>query len=214
MVYTENEIDEYINEHIDIESTILQKIRMETFLNIPMSGMLSSHIQGRALSVFSKMIKPNTILEVGTFTGYSAICLSEGLQSGGVLHTIDKNTDLELTVRNYFELAGVSSRINYHIGMANEIIPRISEMFDLVFIDADKKNNSLYYDLVFDKVNPGGFIIIDNVLWKGKVLEKEHGAKDKITKYIVEFNKKVRNDNRIEKTILPIRDGLMLVRKI
>jgi caffeoyl-CoA O-methyltransferase len=162
------------------------------------------------LSALSHMIKPSAILEIGTYTGYSAICLSEGLKENGKLFTIDINDELEGMVRKYFQQAGVEKKINYLIGNAIDIIPGIKETFDMVFIDADKINYSNYYDLVFDKVRPGGFIIADNVLWSGKVLDSKMDAD---TKAIVSYNEKIQKDNRVENVLFPVRDGLMVARK-
>ena len=158
------------------------------------------------------MIQPKQILEIGTYTGYSGICLAQGLQEGGKLHTIDINEELELMVRSFIKDAGLSSKINYYIGNALNIIPTIKENFDMVFIDADKKNYSAYYDLVFDKVRSGGYIIADNVLWSGKVLEAAEKM-DKETQNINDFNKKIHADTRVEHMLLPVRDGLMVIRK-
>jgi predicted O-methyltransferase YrrM len=174
--------------------------------------MLSGHMQGNLLSLFSKMIQPTQILEIGTYTGYSAICLAQGLKHEGKLHTIDINEELETMVRSFFNDAGLSSKIDYRIGNALDIIPELDEKFDLVFIDADKKNYAAYYDLVFEKVKSGGYIIADNVLWSGKIL----AAKEKMdadTKAIDAFNNKVHADNRVEHMLLPVRDGLMIARK-
>ena len=175
--------------------------------------MLSGHLQGRVLSMISKMIQPKRILEIGTYTGYSAICLSEGLNKDGLLHTIDVNEELESMVRGkYFKAAGTDNKINYHIGNAVKIIPTLNEIFDLVFIDADKQNYSNYYDLVFDKVRSGGFIIADNVLWSGKILD-DPKKMDVDTKAIYDYNKKVHTDERVDHVLFPIRDGLMVARK-
>lgn len=203
-------IDAYIDAHTDIEPEVLKLLNRETHLKVLLPRMLSGHFQGRVLSMISKMIKPHRILELGTYTGYSAICLSEGLAEGGKLTTIDINAELEPFVRSFFDKAGVSNKIDYIIGDGTKVVPELNEKFDLVFIDADKKNNGTYYDLVFDKVNPGGFILIDNVLWSGKVID-EHPDKD--TKVILAFNEKVQNDERVENVLLPIRDGVLLVRK-
>jgi caffeoyl-CoA O-methyltransferase len=175
--------------------------------------MLSGHLQGRVLAAFSHMLRPNRILEIGTYTGYSALCLVEGLQPEGILHTIDKNKALEATVKDYFKRAGVAHQIKYHIGQAADIIPQLDEVFDLVFIDADKKNYSRYYDLVFDRIRPGGFIIADNVFWGGKVLTVADQPTDKRTQAIIDFNTQVHRDPRVANVLLPIRDGLMILRK-
>ena len=210
MEFIDKQIENYALNHSDDESAILKKINRETNAKVMMPRMLSGHMQGNVLKMFSKMIQPKQILEIGTYTGYSAICLAQGLQEKGILHTIDINDELEKMVRSYFEEAQLTNKINYYIGNALEIIPTINEKIDLVFIDADKINYANYYDLVFDKVNAGGFIIADNVLWSGRVLEEK---KDKDTQAIDEFNKKIHADNRVENILLPVRDGLMIVRK-
>ena|SRR2546428_961641 len=203
-------IDKYVDEHSDLEPEVLKQLNRETHLKVLMPRMLSGHYQGRILSMLSKMISPKNILEIGTYTGYSAICLAEGLQKNGKLTTIDINAELEDMVRNYFGKAVLTSQIKYIIGNATEIIPTLSENYDLVFIDADKKNNATYYDMVFDKVRAGGYIIVDNVLWSGKVVDEKM---DKDTQLIHAFNTKVQNDSRVENILLPIRDGLLVVRK-
>ncbi|POY35611.1 methyltransferase [Solitalea longa] len=203
-------INSYVEAHTDLEPEILNILNRETHLKILLPRMLSGHFQGRTLSMLSKMIKPKRILEIGTYTGYSAICLAEGLDKEGTLTTIDINEELEPFVRSFFEKAGVDDKIDYRIGNAVELIPSIDEEFDLVFIDADKKNNGTYYDLVFDKVKPGGYIFADNVLWSGKVTDE---TPDKDTRVIMLFNEKVQNDDRVENVLLPIRDGIMLIRK-
>jgi predicted O-methyltransferase YrrM len=177
-----------------------------------MPRMLSGHLQGNVLAMFSQMIQPKTILEIGTYTGYSAICLAQGLQEGGKLYTIDVNEELETFVRNNIAKAGLSNEIELHIGKAADIIPTLPvEFYDLVFIDADKINYAIYYDLIVNKVRKGGFIIADNVLWSGKVITD---ANDKDTIAIKNFNKKVQEDNSVFNTLFPIRDGLMIARKL
>lgn len=212
MEFIDEKIEDYSLAHSQQESEILKKINRETNAKVLMPRMLSGHLQGNVLSMFSKMIQPHQILEIGTYTGYSAICLAQGLQKNGKLHTIDINEELEKMVREFFTEAGMDNKINYYIGNALEIIPTINEIFDIVFIDADKKNYAKYYDLVFDKVKSGGYIIADNVLWSGKVL----GAPEKMdadTKAIDTYNKKINADIRVENMLLPIRDGLMIARK-
>jgi predicted O-methyltransferase YrrM len=203
-------INIYVEEHSDLEPEVLKQLNRETHLKVLMSRMLSGHFQGRVLSMLSKMIRPKNILEIGTYTGYSAICLAEGLQKGGSLTTIDINAELENMAKGYFEKAGISEQVNYIIGDATSILPTLNAKYDLVFIDADKKNNATYYDIVFDKLNQGGYIIADNVLWSGKVVEEKA---DKDTQLILDFNAKVQNDSRVENVLLPIRDGLLVVRK-
>lgn len=193
------------------ESDLLKKINRHTHANVMMPRMLSGHIQGRILSMFSHMLRPKCILEIGTYTGYSALCLAEGLAPDGKLITIDINEELEDTVRNYFQQSPYADRIDYRIGNAITIIPTLSEKFDLVFIDADKENYSKYFDLVIDNVNLNGIILADNVLWSGKVLDEKP---DKDTRAILGFNEKVSKDSRVESVLLPVRDGIMMLRKV
>jgi caffeoyl-CoA O-methyltransferase len=206
------EIEKYALTHSDEEPEVLKKLNRETYSKVLMPRMLSGHLQGRLLSMFSKMIQPKTILEIGTYTGYSAICLAEGLQPDGKIITIDINEELEDLVRKYFKESGIEKQAEYRIGNAMQIIPTLTETFDLVFIDADKENYINYFNLVFDKVRSGGYIIADNVLWSGKVLG-DYDKLDKDTKTIVDFNKKITEDTRVENLLLPLRDGLMVVRK-
>ncbi len=212
MEFIDEKIERYALDHSQAESEVLKKLNRETHAKVLMPRMLSGHMQGNLLSMFSKMIQPKHILEIGTYTGYSAICLAQGLQKEGVLHTIDINEELEKMVRSFFDESELSDKINYHIGNALQIIPKLNESFDLVFIDADKKNYTAYYDLVFDKVNSGGYIIADNVLWSGKILDEKEKM-DADTKAIDAFNNKVHNDKRVEHMLLPVRDGLMIARK-
>lgn len=209
-LFTES-LTNYLESHADPENDLLKRINRETYLKETRAHMLSGHLQGRVLSLLSKLKSPSTILEVGTFTGYATLCLAEGLKAGGKLHTIDINEELEDRVRAYFDESPYANQINYHIGNAMDIIPDLHGPFDLVFIDADKKNNINYYQLVIDKVPSGGLILIDNVLWKGKVLQEDY---DKQTELILELNKQIAADSRVEKVILPLRDGLFLIRKL
>ena len=206
------EIDEYVCSHTKPENNLLQQLNRETYSKVLMPRMLSGHLQGRVLSMLSHMIKPRRILEIGTFTGYSALCLAEGLQDDGLLHTIDVNEELETMVRTYLGRSEMNSKIRYHVGDAVELIPKLEETWDLVFIDADKNNYSAYFDLVFDRVRKGGYIIADNVLWSGKVIN-ENLEGDEDTQAIVQYNAKVMNDERVENVLFPIRDGLMIARK-
>jgi len=211
MDFLPDNLEKYVADHTSTESALLKKLTRDTQAKILMPRMLSGHVQGRYLSMLSHLIRPDNILEVGTYTGYSAICLAEGLQPKGKLVTIDVNEELESRVRNYFSEAGLTHRIDYRIGDAAQIIPALNMVFDLVFIDADKENYSKYYDLVFDKVRPGGLILADNVLWSGKVVMPKP---DKDTRALLAFNQKVMNDPRVENLLLPIRDGIMMIRKI
>ncbi len=201
----------YLERHCDTEPAFLAGIRRETYLKETRPHMLSGHYQGRLLSFISQLVSPACILEIGTFTGYATLCLAEGLAPNGHIHTIDINEELQERVQAYFDQSGLSEKIHYHIGPALEVIPRIRESFDLVFIDADKQHNRAYYDLVFDQVRPGGLILIDNVLWKGKVLEQE--TPDKQTASILALNAYLAADNRTDKLILPVRDGIYVIRK-
>jgi predicted O-methyltransferase YrrM len=205
------ELTNYLENSCEPENDLLKHINMETHLKVSMPRMLSGHYQGRLLSMISKMISPERILEIGTFTGYATLCLAEGLRENGRIHTIDINMELEDMVRSNFKRSDLNSKIIYQIGDAKAIIPSLNETFDLVFIDADKKNNATYYDMIIDKVRPGGLILVDNVLWSGKVLEQ--GASDQKTAFISKFNEMVSADLRVEKLILPVRDGLFLIRK-
>jgi caffeoyl-CoA O-methyltransferase len=213
MNFLSEELENYIKNHCEAEPQLLQKLNHETWEKVLNPRMLSGHVQGRVLSMLSHMIHPKNILEIGTFTGYSAICLAEGLSENGTIDTIDINEELETLARSYFKKAGIEHQVNYSIGNAVEIIPTLNKIYDLVFIDADKENYAVYYDLVFDKLNSGGYIIVDNVLWSGKVIQ-ELKPDDIDTKAIVDFNKKVQNDNRVQNVLFSIRDGLMVVRKI
>jgi predicted O-methyltransferase YrrM len=197
-------------QYCEPESELLQRINRETHLKVLMPRMLSGHYQGRVLSMLSKLVNPKRILEVGTFTGYATLCLAEGLHPEGKLFTLDINVELEDMVRRNFADSPYEKQIVYQLGDAMENIPQLDEVFDLVFIDADKKNNGSYYDLVLDKVRPGGLIIVDNVLWSGKVLSNQQ---DKDTKNIITFNDKIAKDPQVEKLILPVRDGLFVIRK-
>lgn len=197
-------------QYCEPESELLQRINRETNLKVLMPRMLSGHYQGRVLSMLSKLVNPKRILEVGTFTGYATLCLAEGLQPDGKLFTLDINVELEDMVRRNFADSAYEKQIVYLLGDAMKNIPQLDEVFDLVFIDADKKNNGSYYDLVIDKVRPGGLIIVDNVLWSGKVLSNQQ---DKDTKNIITFNDKIAKDPQVEKLILPVRDGLFVIRK-
>jgi predicted O-methyltransferase YrrM len=213
MDFLDPRLSHYAELFSSAENNILAELNRETHAKILMPRMLSGHLQGRILSMFSYMLKPSLILEIGTYTGYSAICLAEGLKENGLLHTIDINDELTPLVNSYIKKAGFSEKIKTHSGNALEIIPGIEGNFDLVFIDADKVNYSNYFDMVFERVRPGGIIIADNVLWSGKVLEPAEDM-DKDTRAIHSFNQKVRSDGRVECVLLPVRDGLLVIRKI
>lgn len=212
MDFLPKDIEEYAARYTRSETGVLAELNRETNAKTLMPRMLSGHIQGQVLRMLSQMIKPQNILEIGTFTGYSAICLSDGLQEGGKLYTIDINEELETMVRKYLAKAGLENTVEYHIGNALEIIPTLDVKFDLVFIDADKENYSNYFDLVIDRVNTGGYIIADNVLWSGKVtLPREEMDVD--TAALVDYCEKINIDDRVENVLLPVRDGLLIARK-
>jgi predicted O-methyltransferase YrrM len=208
----EKDLDKYIRDHSTPEDKVLEELYRQTHLYVVNPNMASGHIQGKFLEMVSYMIQPSAILEIGTYTGYSAICLARGLKNGGQLHTVEVNDELNEMSTHYFALAGVADRVTLHTGRAQDVIPALDTTFDLVFIDGDKREYSEYYKLVFDKVRRGGFIIADNVLWGGKI-EGEDALKDPQTKGVVMFNEMVRKDHRVEKIVLPLRDGLMIIRK-
>ncbi len=205
-------MEEYILQHIDKEPELLQKLNRDVHVNLLRPRMLSGHLQGRTLKMFCRMIRPKRILEIGTYAGYSALCMAEALDNDGILHTIEINDELEDFILNYFNQSEFGDRIKLHIGDAFDIIPTISETFDMVFIDGDKRNYWEYFELVFDKVSPGGFILADNTLWDGKVLQQP-ANNDEQTIGILRFNELVAKDNRIEKVILPLRDGMTILWK-
>lgn len=213
MNFLPEELENYVNLHCDEESELLKELNHETWEKVINPRMLSGHLQGRVLSMLSTMINPLNILEIGTYTGYSAICLAEGLQPIGSIDTIDINEELETIVKKYFAKAGIANKVNCIYGDAITIIPTLSKKYDLVFIDADKINYSNYFDLIFDKINKGGYIIADNVLWSGKVVQKIN-PDDLDTKALLAFNNKIKNDARVSNVLLPVRDGLMIIRKI
>ena len=211
MQLVSEDINQYCETHTTAETPVLFELNRQTHLNVMQPRMLSGHLQGAFLSMISHMLKPLNVLEIGTFTGYSAICLAAGIQPEGKLHTIEINEEFSEMISSYIAEAGLENLIVQHKGDAIDIIPGLSEQFDLVFIDADKVNYARYYDLVFDKVNPGGYIIADNVLWSGKVINQ---TKDKDTEALDMYNKKIMADERVENVLLPMRDGLMIARKI
>jgi predicted O-methyltransferase YrrM len=211
MDFIDHKIDDYVCRHTSMESELLQKINRETNLEVLQPRMLSGHFQGRVLSMFSKMIKPRRILEIGTYTGYSALCLAEGLTEDGLLFTIDVNEELETRVQGYFDNSDNRMKLKYFVGDAIRIIPSLNEKWDIVFIDADKLNYVNYYNLVFDSVEKGGYIIADNVLWSGKVVDSSKLDKD--TELLREYNRMVHEDSRVEEVLLPIREGHMIDRK-
>ena len=207
-----NKIEDYIRKNSSKEPEILKDLNKETYLKVLNPRMLSGHIQGRFLSIITKLIKPKKILEIGTYTGYSAICMAEGLIENGIIHTIDINEELISIQNKYFAKSKCNNSIIQHVGDARNIIKSINEKFDLVFLDADKENYIEYYELVIEKVKKGGLIIADNVLWTGKVVEPEKDD-DKLTQYLIDFNKMINEDDRVENIILPLRDGLNIILK-
>jgi caffeoyl-CoA O-methyltransferase len=213
MEFLDERLTAYIEAHTKEEPELLQQLNRETWAKVIMPRMLSGHLQGQVLAMFSKMIQPGRILEIGTYTGYSALCMAEGLADNGKLYTIDINEELEEIVHRFISASSYHDKIITMTGDATRLIPEIDETFDLVFIDADKENYSRYYDLVFEKVRKGGFIIADNVLWSGNVLKKPADM-DEETLAIDSYNKKLLMDSRVENVLFPIRDGLMVARKI
>ena len=209
MIFTE-EIVDYAESFTSAESDVLRELREHCYAHYEDKAMLSGFVQGRLLSMFSHMIKPKVVLEIGTYLGYSALCFAEGLAEGGKVITLDIQEDTNAVARSFVEKSDFRDSIEFHLGFATDIIPTLDETFDLIFIDADKPNYSNYYDLVFDKVRAGGFIIADNVLWSGQVLDDE---KDENTQALHEYNQKIIADERVENILLPIRDGLMVSRK-
>ena len=212
MYFLPLELDNYVVAHSEEEPELLKRLTRETYQKILQPIMLSGAYQGRVLSMISKLINPKSILELGTFTGYSTLCLAEGLQSDGQLHTIDINEELVDFQRRYFNRSAFGHQIIQHTGNALDILPQLHQNFDLVFIDADKPNYSNYFNLIIDKLNKGGVILSDNVLWHGKVVQPLD-EKDKSTKAVLDYNTLLKNDERIETVLLPIRDGLTISRK-
>ncbi|MBV1888238.1 MAG: O-methyltransferase [Urechidicola sp.] len=213
MDFFSDKIDNYITSHSENEPKLLQELNRETWQKVMVPRMLSGHFQGRVLSMISKLINPKNILEIGTYTGYSALCLAEGMQKDGMLHTIDKNEELFDLQRKYFDKSDYGNQIKQHVGLALEIIETLDLKFDLVFIDADKSNYSNYFHAIINKMNKGGVILSDNVLWSGKVVEKIQ-PKDIDTPALIEYNKLLKNDPRVETVLLPIRDGLTISRVV
>ena len=211
MNFLDPQIEQYAEAHTSPESPLLAQIRRDTYLEVLQPRMLSGHLQGRALSMLSKMICPNSILEIGTYTGYSALCLAEGLTDDGVLITIDKNIELIDRVNAYFSESEFASKIKMIQGNALSILPKLEQKWDLIFIDADKENYQKYYDMTFPNLNSGGYIIADNVLWSGKVIDPDENDADTLA--LKSFNKALIDDSRVEVLLLPLRDGLTVLRK-
>jgi predicted O-methyltransferase YrrM len=213
MEFIDEKLSKYAEKHTTPENELIKSLNRDTHANVLAPRMLSGHLQGRLLSLFSKMIQPKAILEIGTYTGYAALCLAEGLTNDGILHTIDINEELETRIQKYFNQSTYKNQIKLHIGNALEIIPTINQKFDLVFIDADKENYSKYYDLLIDQMPSGGIIMADNVLWSGKVINQEAINTDNDTRELDHFNAKVQSDPRVENILIPVRDGIMVARK-
>lgn len=213
MEFLDPDLEKYIEAHTESESDLLYKINRETHTEVLKPRMLSGHLQGRVLSMLSHMIQPENILEIGTYTGYSALCMAEGMKENGKLITIDVNEELAERVNEYFQSSEYSDKIEMKIGKALEIMPTLNKNWDMVFIDADKSNYLNYYKLCIDQVRKGGYILVDNVLWSGKVLEKNRKKLDKDTESMLEFNEFVHQDDRVQNVLFPIRDGLMILRK-
>lgn len=212
MEFISEELTDYCIKHSDAEEALLKEVSRQTHLKTLQPRMLSGHLQGMFLSMISSLAKPKYILEIGTFTGYSALCLAKGLQAEGKLITLDNNAETSLLAKDFFNRSEYKNQIEFILGNAAEEIKKLNYKFDIVFIDADKKNYSLYYDLVFDKLNTGGLIMADNVLWSGKILDLENN-KDADTLALDAFSKKIAADTRVEKLMLPLRDGVTLIRR-
>ena len=213
MDFLEPDLIKYIEQHTQPEPDLLSELNRETHTNHLIPRMISGHLQGQVLTMFSKMIKPKYILEIGTYTGYSAICMAQGLQEDGKLISIDINEELEDTIAKYVKKAGLENKIDLRIGNAMEIVPKLNHEFDMVFIDADKENYCNYFNIVIDKVSTGGFNLTDNVLWSGNVIKPKESW-DAETDGIVKFNDLVHNDKRVEHVLFPVRDGIMVARKL
>ena len=214
MHFIPEELDNYVVNHSEDEPELLQQLNRETYQKILQPRMLSGHYQGRVLSMISKLVHPKNILEIGTYTGYSALCLAEGMQKDGELHTIDINEELIDFQRKYFDKSQYGNQIFQHLGNALEIIPKLNKTFDLIFIDADKENYCNYFDCIIDKLNTGGIILSDNVLWSGKILDTKFKKDDISTPALIKYNKLLKDDKRVETVLLPIRDGLTISRKL
>lgn len=205
-------VDEYILSHIDDEGELLSTLNRDANVNLLRPRMLSGHLQGRILKMFCRMLRPRRVLELGTYTGYATLCMAEGMEEGSLIHTIEINDEMEDFIEKYLSRSPHKEKIKVHFGDALAIIPQLDESFDMVFIDADKRLYSDYYDMVFPMLRPGGLILADNTLWDGKVVEEVHRS-DKQTLGILAFNDKIKADDRVEKVILPLRDGLTMIWK-
>ncbi|EIM75426.1 O-methyltransferase 3 [Nitritalea halalkaliphila LW7] len=213
MEFIDEKLQAYCEAHTSPEDPILAHITRETHLKVLMPRMLSGNLQGKFLEMLTRFIRPKRVVEIGTYTGYSAICMARGLEGDAILHTLDINVELETMVRGFFEKAGLSDKIDYRLGDAQELIPALPDGIDMVFIDADKENYGRYYDLIFDKLAPGAVILADNVLWSGKILHEGPKKPDKDTAALIAFNRMVQEDPRVDNILLPIRDGILVARK-
>ena len=212
MDFLPEDLQKYVEDHSEAESDLLQQINRDTHLHVLKPRMLSGHLQGRVLSMLSHMVRPERILEIGTYTGYATLCLAEGLVKTGKIITIDNNEELSMRTQSYFKQSIYRDQIEMKVGEALEVIPELRDQWDLVFIDADKENYPNYFDMVIEQVRAGGFLIADNVLWSGKVAE--HEKNDRATESIRAFNQKVHADLRVQNVLFPVRDGLMIMRKL
>lgn len=213
MLHVDKEVDRYVNEHTSPEDDLLKDIVRVTHLKAMQARMISGHVQGKLLELFSALMQPKRILEIGTFTGYSAICLAKGLAEDGILHTIEVNDEVAELAQEFFAQSKYADKIKLHVGSAIDIVPQLGEVLDLVFIDGDKREYRAYYNNVFKLVRVGGLILADNVLWDGKVVEPVKDN-DLFTKELLAFNDMVQNDPRVENVLIPLRDGLMAIRKL
>ena len=205
-------VEEYILSHIDEEGELLSTLNRDANVTLLRPRMLSGHLQGRILKMFCRMLRPKRVLEIGTYTGYATLCMAEGLEDDALIHTLEINDEMEDFIQKYITASPYKEKIKVHFGDAMQLIPQINDTFDMVFIDADKRLYSDYYDLIFPRVRPGGLILADNTLWDGKVVEDVHPS-DKQTIGILSFNEKIKKDDRVEKVILPLRDGLTMIWK-
>ncbi len=211
MHFISEELEQYIADHTSAQGSLLDELEKETWRKVLVPRMISGHVQGRALAMFSKMISPQRILEIGAYTGFSALCLAEGLREDGILHTIEVNEELCEMQDRFWELSGKGHQIHRHLGEALQILPQLEGPYDLIFIDADKDNYLSYYEMSINLLRPGGFILVDNVLWSGKVVD-ENAQNDKDTIKMQELNARIQDDDRVENLLLGIRDGIMMVR--
>ena len=210
---TTDPIENYILNHIDEEGDLLAALNREAYVKLLHPRMIAGHLQGRILKMFCRMIRPKRVLEVGTYTAYATLCMAEGLDDDALIHSIEINDEMQLFINKFLEQSPDKDKIRIHWGDGRTIIPTLNEIFDMVFIDADKRDYGMFYDLIFPYVRPGGIILVDNTLWAGKVTDEENMPTDRQIRSIIAFNEKIKNDSRIEKVILPLRDGLTVIYK-